>query len=96
MKVLKNHIISISKAGTRQLAVIEGISSGYVTVRLGRKGTGARLTNLYAVGALNIGDVVEVDYSTAKPYVRSISGNSSTSTVTRKYTVSHPLEKYEG
>jgi len=72
MKILGQPVISKTRSGNYQYAIVEGVSLGIVTVRLGSDGTGARLTNLNIVGTAVVGDLVVVDYSSSVPYVRTI------------------------
>ena len=72
MKLLSSPVISTTRSGNYQYAVVENINLGLVTVRLGGDGTGQRLTNLNIVGTAAVGDLVVVDYSTNVPYVRTI------------------------
>lgn len=72
MKVLSSRIISTVRSGTYQYAVVENLTNGKATVNLGKSGTGARLTNLNVAGAIDIGEMVYVDYSTDVPYVRAV------------------------
>ena len=72
MKKLSPSVISTTRSGNWQYAVVESTSLGLVAVRLGSAGTGSRLTNLNVVGTVGAGDLVVVDYSTNVPYVRAV------------------------
>jgi hypothetical protein len=72
MKVLRSAIAHTTRKGTWQWAVLESLEIGLATVRLGKKGNGPRLSNLNIVGNTEPGNVVIVDYSAKKPYVRTL------------------------
>ena len=71
MKILSSHVLSAARKGTYQYAIVESIDGGRATVRLGRKGQGSRITNLFVAGSIVEGGLVVIDYSADTPYVRS-------------------------
>ena len=72
MRSLSQAIMDKVRKGTWQYAVLEDLKVGLATIRLGKKGNGPRMTNLNIIGNPEVGDVVIVDYSTSRPYVRHI------------------------
>lgn len=70
MKLLGRHVISTSRSGTYQFAVVEEMSGGKATVKLGYTGKGSRITNLHVAGKIYVGGLVIIDYSVDRPYVR--------------------------
>lgn len=72
MKVLSDKIHSTVRNGSWIYAIIESYQLGLSTVRLGANGEGARLTNLFTVGIPSVGDMVIVDFSASRPYVRTL------------------------
>ena len=78
MKILGRHVIARARSGTYNYAIVESISGGRATVRLGNTGKGSRITNLHVAGQIFVGSLVIVDYSVDQPYVRAAFSDAET------------------
>ncbi len=61
----------IIRSDVRIYAIAEQVALGFCTVRLGKNGAGARLTNVPYAGVVEVGNLVIIDNSTDALLVRA-------------------------
>lgn len=72
MTKIKESVKQILKRGSRVYAVVESFSIGKATIRLGKNGTGARLTNIPYSGNIEVGDIVLCTITNDMPMIHKL------------------------